>query len=161
MRKIEETIFSNDFLAFGKDENGIPLVDMKKKGIVNFVIDQNQNIYLIKRSRGKQTSLEVPRGFADTVEAVKVFKSKFLDNGVSITERFDLGVVEADNGIMNNAVTITGVIVYIPEGFQDDELMVVQAEDLFPLIAQGVITCGYSLSAISRYVAHRMTLNQY
>lgn len=148
-------LFENEFNKIEMVNENYPFTINKKQGIVIVPYDRDGNVYMLHKTRQNQfTSFEgyeFPRGFADTIDEVKVFEV-FKRYHQDIEKVIDLGIVQPDNGVMDNPVQVYGVLV--PS--QIDENIVMYKENvLFKHILLGKITDGYTLSAMMKFIAFK------
>lgn len=162
-----DILYENKFQQIRMINGNYPFTHMKNNGVVILPFDEKGNIYILHKDRPNiGLYYELPRGGLEDGEEYKVGALRELEEetGLKSLETIDLGEIQPDTGLLKHKIKLIGVkvmpkekYVYIhhdPVDKCDNTIVSLKVDDLLILVNDGEIVDGYTMSAITKYLAY-------
>lgn len=162
-----DILYENKFQQIRMINGNYPFTHMKNNGVVVLPFDEKGNIYILHKDRPNiGLYYELPRGGLEEGEEYidGALRELEEETGLKSLNTIDLGEIQPDTGLLKHKIKLIGVkvesksdLVFKHHDQVDDcDNIVAQLEidDLFLLINEGEIVDGYTMSAITKYLAY-------
>lgn len=164
----DDVLYENEYQRIKMINANYPFTHMKCNGVVILPFDSKDNIYMLHLER-PQIGLyyELPRGAVEPNEDYKEGALRELaeETGLKPLEVFDFGTILPDTGLLKHNIKLMGILVeekmedfftkYDNADKRTFEVHKFRMEDLYDLVINEEIVCGYTMSGISKFMSHR------